>query len=75
MLAYMEHTIFGYPTNRNPSTDQNEILRNRLRRQGRAMCQKWFESVGWGRPHRWVKYNLKTSLLEWLPVPALPRQY
>ena len=23
------------------------------------MCKKWLQSVGWGRPHSQVKYNLK----------------
>jgi hypothetical protein len=34
------------------------------------MSQKWFESVGWRQPRKWVKYNLKNfSSLQYLTWP------
>ena len=72
-----KHAIFGYLPSRNPSTDQDENLHDWLRRRAYLMCQKWFESVGWGRPHTWVKYNLKNfsiSTLLYLFFSCMPLQ-
>jgi hypothetical protein len=36
------------------------------------MCQKWSQSVGWRRPHRSGKYNLKNFSYYTLPYLTLP---
>jgi hypothetical protein len=36
------------------------------------MCQKWLQSVGWRRPHKQMKYNLKKFFYYTLPYLNLP---
>ena len=49
-----KHRIFSgtCPAETPPPTNQYEILHDRLFRQDYPICQKWLESVGWGRLHR-----------------------
>jgi hypothetical protein len=62
MLSYGNtRFLSGYLPN--PSTSQYEILQDGLRQGDYLMHQKFLESVGWGQPHRWVKYKLKKLFL------------
>ena len=61
-----EHAIFRYLPSRNPSTDQDEILRDWLHYRDYAMCQKWLESVGGDSPtDRW---NITSTFLLYLTL-------
>jgi hypothetical protein len=64
-----KHAIFRHLPSRNPSTDQDELLHDWLRRWDYVMYQQWLQWVGWRRPHRYVQYNLKNfSYYTWLYV-------
>jgi hypothetical protein len=39
------------------------------------MCQKWLQSVGWRRPHRWVKYKLTNFFSLYITLPNLTLPY
>jgi hypothetical protein len=48
-----ENMRFQAPAHRrNPSTDQFEMFHDWLRQRSYRICQKWLESVDWGRPHK-----------------------